>query len=43
MVVRRRNRPQQHRTASMKVAEMTLNECDINLSKQYQPAGGLTA
>src|SRR3954451_24288607 len=35
MVVLRRNRPQQHSAASMKVVEIILNDDDINLSKQY--------
>ena len=35
MVVLRRNRPQQHRATSMKVVEITLNDVELNLSKQY--------
>ena len=36
MVVPRHNRHEQHSAASMKVVETTLNDDDINLSKQYQ-------
>jgi hypothetical protein len=36
MVVRRRDRPQQHRATNMKAVGMTLEDCDINLSKRYQ-------
>jgi hypothetical protein len=36
MVVLRHNRHEQHSAASMIVVEITLNDGDINLSKQYE-------
>jgi hypothetical protein len=42
MVVLRHNRHEQHSAASMKVVETTLNDDDINLSKQYYRSGLLS-